>query len=223
MKFRSALVEGRPTLPEAHDASPTPLKLQSTVDLVARVRDGDQEALEIICLRYLKALNRFAMGRLPQRVRGMVETQDLVAEALEKGLSHLAEIDLQREGALMAYLRRILKNLIVDKIRASDRRPAVATLTDDRADSALSPLDKVLAGEKLELYEQALEYLKPRDAAAIILRVEEQADYDQIAIQLGIPTANAARLTVRRALFRLSHEMARLRRAKQQLTIEEGR
>jgi RNA polymerase sigma factor (sigma-70 family) len=204
-------------------ASPTPLKLQSTVDLVARVRRGDQEALEIICLRYLKALNRFAMGRLPQRVRGMVETQDLVAEALEKGLSHLAELDLQREGALMAYLRRILKNLIVDKIRACDRRPAVATLTDDCADGALSPLDKVLAGEKLELYEQALEYLKPRDAAAIILRVEEQADYDQIAIQLGMPTANAARVTVRRALFRLSHEMARLRRAKQQLTIEEGR
>jgi RNA polymerase sigma factor (sigma-70 family) len=168
-------------------------------------------------------LNRFAMGRLPQRVRGMVETQDLVAEAVEKGLSHLAELDLQREGALMAYLRRILKNLIVDKIRACDRRPAVATLTDDCADGALSPLDKVLAGEKLELYEQALEYLKPRDAAAIILRVEEQADYDQIAIQLGMPTANAARVTVRRALFRLSHEMARLRRAKQQPTIEEGR
>jgi hypothetical protein len=51
--------------------------------------------------------------------------------------------------------------------------------------------------------------------------LEEQSDYDQIAIQLGIPTANAARLTVRRALFRLSHEMARLRRAKHQHTIGE--
>ncbi len=163
------------------------------------------------------------MGRLPQRVRGMVETQDIVAEALEKGLSHLVEIDLRHEGALMAYLRQIVKNLIVDKIRATDRRPVGGTLDDEYADGALSPLDKAILHEKLELYEEALEHLKPRDAAAVILRLEEQCDYKQIAIQPGIPTANAARVTVRRALVRLSHEMARLHRTKREQTFARGK
>ena len=110
--------------PRPTDAVPNPpSELTSTVDLVARVRSGDQDALEVVCVRCLKGLRCFAAGRVPPRIRGMLDTQDLVAEALEKGLARLLDLDLVREGALMAYLRRVLKNLIVDKIRAADRAP----------------------------------------------------------------------------------------------------
>jgi DNA-directed RNA polymerase specialized sigma24 family protein len=46
----------------------------------------------------------------------------------------------------------------------------------------------------------------------IILRVEQQAPYDEIAVYMGLPTANAARTAVRRALFRLAHAMSRVTR-----------
>jgi RNA polymerase sigma factor (sigma-70 family) len=184
----------------------------STLDLVARLRAGDQAALEIVWVRCWKSLSCFAAGRVPPRIRGMLETQDLVAEALEKGLSRLLEIDLVREGALMAYLRRVLKNLIVDKIRAADRAPAPASLDDQQVDDTLSPLDRALDREKVELYEAALERLKPRDAELILLRVEQQASHEEIALHMRLPTANAARIAVRRALFRLAHEMSRVSR-----------
>jgi RNA polymerase sigma-70 factor (ECF subfamily) len=200
-------------------AAPSPALL-STMDLVARARAGDREALETICIRSLKALSRFAVGRLPRRVRGMVETQDLVAEALQRALARLHEIDVQREGALTAYLRRVLKNLIVDKLRAVDRRPVAVTLDDQQVDDTRSPLQRVLDNEKVELYELALQRLKPRDTEAIILRLEQQADYEEIAVHLGFPTGNAARVAVRRALLRLAHEMARLSRAKRGATGE---
>jgi RNA polymerase sigma factor (sigma-70 family) len=142
----------------------------------------------------------------------MLDTQDLVAEALEKGLARLLDLDLGREGALMAYLRQVLKNLIVDKIRAADRAPTSTLLDDQYVDDTQSPLEKALAREKVELYEAALQRLKPRDAEMIILRVEQQASYDEIAIYMGLPTANAARTAVRRALFRLAHAMSRVSR-----------
>jgi RNA polymerase sigma factor (sigma-70 family) len=186
----------------------------STLDLVARLRAGDKEALDIVWARCWKSLSCFAAGRVPPRIRGMLETQDLVAEALEKGLSRLLDIELARDGALMSYLRRVLKNLIVDKIRAADRSPLRASLDDQQLDDTLSPLDRALEREKAELYEAALERLKPRDAELILLRVEQQSNYDEIALHRGLPTANAARIAVRRALFRLAHEMSRVKRSR---------
>jgi RNA polymerase sigma-70 factor (ECF subfamily) len=196
--------------------------LNSTLDLVERVRHGDRDALEVICLRCLKALTCFAAGRVPPRIRGMVESQDLVAEAVEKGLRKILELDLSREGALLSYLRRVLKNLIVDKVRAADRRPSPVSLDDQHADDQASPLDKALDREKVELYEEALQQLKPRDAEVILLRMEQQAGYDEIAVHMGLPTANAARVAVRRSLFRLANEMSRLRGAPGDQTDGDG-
>ena len=186
----------------------------STVDLVARVRGGDQEALEAVCLRCLRGLHAFAAGRVPPRVRGMWDTQDLVTEALEKGLARLLDLDLGRQGALMAYFRQILRNLIVDKVRAADRAPRTATLDDRHVDDTLSPLERALDREKVQLYEAALQRLKPRDAELIILRVEQQADYEEIVAYLGLPSANAARVAMRRALLRLAHQMSSARRVR---------
>jgi RNA polymerase sigma-70 factor, ECF subfamily len=204
-------VDGKTSDAAAPDPRP---ELTSTIELVARVRNGDPDALEAVCLRCLKGLRCFAAGRVPPRIRGMVDTQDLVAEALEKGLNRLLDLDLGRQGALMAYLRQILKNLIVDKIRAADRAPTSTLLDNQHVDDTQSPLERALDREKVELYEEALQRLKPRDAEMIILRVEQQAPYDEIAIYMGLPTANAARTAVRRALFRLAHVMSRVSRVK---------
>jgi len=182
--------------------------VMSTVDLVARVRGGDQEALEAVCLRCLTGLHAFAAGRVPRRIRGMLDTQDLVAEALERGVARLLDVDLPRQGALMAYFRQILRNLIVDKVRAAERVPVPASLDDRHADDTRSPLELALDREKLDRYDAALQRLKPRDAELIILRVEQQADYEEIVVFLGLPSANAARVAVRRALLRLAHEMS---------------
>ena len=199
--------------PPAADVAARPrLELVSTLDLVARVRSGDKDALDVVCLRCLKGLRGFAAGRVPPRIRGMLDTQDLVAEALEKGMARLHDLDLGRQGALMAYLRQILKNLIVDKIRAADRAPTSTLLDNQHVDDTQSPLEKAIDREKVELYEEALERLKPRDAEMIILRVEQQARYDEIAVYMGLPTANAARTAVRRAVFRLAHVMSRVSR-----------
>ena len=91
------------------------------------------------------------------------------------------------------------------------RRPQQVSLDEDQADHGQSPLQRVLDDEQIELYEAALECLKPRDAALVTLKIEEQLGYEDIAADLGFPTANAARVATKRAVLRLAHEMSRLR------------
>ena len=187
--------------------------VQSTVELTIRARAGDQVALEALCLRCLKSLTRFAAGRLPPAVRGMVETQDVVLEAVQRGMGRLHEFEVRHPGALIAYMRTILKNLIVDYVRVVVRRPQQVSLDEDQADNGQSPLQRVLDDEQIELYEGALTCLKPRDAALVTLKIEEQLGYEDIAVELGFPSANAARVATKRAVLRLAHEMSRLSHA----------
>jgi RNA polymerase sigma factor (sigma-70 family) len=144
----------------------------------------------------------------------MVDTQDIVLEAVHRGMSKLPELQVQAPGTLIAYMRKILKNLIVDYVRTAARRPHGVILEDEHADLGQSPLERVLDSERLELYEAALDRLRPRDVALVTLRVEEQLGHEEIALQLGFASGNAARIAGKRALLRLAHEMSKLSRLK---------
>lgn len=202
------------------DTDPPPLNgqslpgQQSTIELTVLARQGDREALEALCVRCLKSLTRFAAGRVPASVRGMLDTQDIVIEAVQRGMSRLPELEVQ-PGGLVAYMRTVLKHLIIDHVRAAARRPQPVAL-DENDESHVagerSPLERVLAAEQIELYEAALTRLRPRDEALVTLRVEEQLGHEEIAIELGYASANAARVAGRRAILRLAHEMSRLSR-----------
>jgi len=61
----------------------------------------------------------------------------------------------------------------------------------------------------VEAYERALDRLKPEEREAIIGRVELGYSYEELAVTLDKPTADAARKTAQRALVRLAGEMKR--------------
>jgi tetratricopeptide (TPR) repeat protein len=62
--------------------------------------------------------------------------------------------------------------------------------------------------QAIPCYERALASLKDDEREAIVLRVELGLDYEEMAAQLGKPTADAARMAVKRAIARLAHEMS---------------
>ena len=186
---------------------------ESTVELTNRARGGDQAAFEALCLRCLKSLTRYAAGRLPPVVRDMLDTQDVVLEAVQRGMNKLDAFECRHPGALLAYLRTILRNLIIDQVRIRRHQPQQVSLEDRHADRGLSPLQRVLDDEQIELYEAALARLKPRDAALVTLRLEAQLGHDQIAAELGLPSGNTARVAAKRAVLRLAREMSKLSHA----------
>jgi len=70
-----------------------------------------------------------------------------------------------------------------------------------------SPLEQAIGREALEEYEAALMELRETDREAIIARVELGQSYEEMALILGKPSAEAARLAVHRAMLRLAAKM----------------
>jgi RNA polymerase sigma factor (sigma-70 family) len=186
-----------------------PLAPEATVELLARVKRGDRVALDLLLERCIPALRRWAHARLPQTARGMVDTADLVQDTVVAALRRLDVFDARHEGALQAYLRTAVMNRIRDVIRQRDRRPVQGEMPEDLLDEHTSPLEALIGAENLAFYDAALQRLRAADREVIVGRIEMQYSYEELAVMLNKPSANAARVAVARALKRLVDEMSR--------------
>ena len=180
----------------------------STLDLLTRAKAGDESARDRLFTRYLPPLTRWASGRLPGRSRDLMDTDDLVQETLMRALRRIDGFEHRHEGALQAYLRQAVMNRIRDEVRRAKRAPVSTELEEEEPHRGASPLELAIGQEAVETYEAALQRLRPEDREAIVARVEMDYTYDEVALALGKPSADAARMAVSRALVRLAEEMS---------------
>jgi RNA polymerase sigma-70 factor (ECF subfamily) len=178
--------------------------LESTASLLAKVRGGDEAARERLMARYLPIFKRWAHGRLPNRARDSDDTDDLVQDTLVAAMKRLHEFEPRREGAFLAYLRKILLNQIRDHIRGADRRPLPESLPEDLPDGARDPLQSLISKQILETYEAALARLTELQREAFLLRMELRFSHAEIAEAIGVRSPDAARKHVVRAMVRLA-------------------
>ena len=186
----------------------TLLSDEPTIELVVRAREGDRMAVEALLQRSIPSLTRFAHGRLPAAARGSLDTGDLVQETVLHVLRRLDTFEPRHVGAMQAYLKQSIINRIRDEIRRVGRHPAPGELVDDPPGNAPSPLEMTIQHESYERYRNALARLSTRDRELVVARMEAQWSFAQIAERFGIPTADAARMAVNRALKKLSGEFA---------------
>ena len=181
--------------------------LESTFELIARARDGDEQALERLFARHLGPLQRWASGRLPKWARGLTDTDDLVQDTLLHTFKRIDAFDPRRVGALQAYLRQAILNRLRDELRRKARQGQSIDLEAIDLQAEGSPLEEAIGREAVERYERALQRLKPEEREAIIARVELGYSYEELAEALEKPSAEAARKAAERALLRLAEEM----------------
>lgn len=184
--------------------------LESTATLLQRARLGEDGARDRLFSRYLPILRRWAHGRLPGYARGTIDTDDLVQITLLRSLDHLDSFEPRREGAFLAYLRRILINRLRDEIRAKARGPEdqpLDSLDEELQGSLPSAIEDAIGRQVVEQYEAALERLEERQREAIIARIEFGYSHEQVAEAIDAPSANAARMVVARALVRLAETL----------------
>jgi RNA polymerase sigma-70 factor (ECF subfamily) len=181
----------------------------ATLTLLDQARLGDERALNELFARCMPALRRWARGRLPVYARDLLDTHDLVQEAVYNALRRLNEFEFRRPGSLQAYLRQAIVNRIRDEIRRTRRRPLGVELGEDLAATEASPLELAIGRQQFDRYEAALERLRPIERESIIARFELQQSYEEIAESIGKPSPDAARVTIARAVRRLVEEMDR--------------
>ncbi len=198
--------------PEPSSMAPgeTPSTSSSESRLLEQVRRGSHGAADALFARYGSWLRRWTRGRLPQRVRGSLDTSDLVQEALRYMFTRLDWFESKRASSLRAYLRRVIENRIRDELRrATRRRHAIAPEQPVRMSDAGAPqLRRLVDDEAWRRYVDGLQRLSSRDRRLIAGRVEFGYNYRQLALVERMPSPDAARMALRRALIRLGDVMA---------------
>ncbi|MFN8548734.1 MAG: sigma-70 family RNA polymerase sigma factor [Candidatus Eisenbacteria bacterium] len=197
-----------PNSPDGSSALRGQLESESTLGLLGQAQQGSEPALAALLERFRPRLLRWSTGRIPAHARGVLETQDLVQEVLVRTVRRIDLLEARSRGEFHSYLRQALKNRIRDEIRRVDARPKGSELHGHEADAAPSPLEQAIGREQAARYEAALARLKPEDREAIVAKLELSCSYAELAEVLGKPSADAARMTVSRALLRLAQEIA---------------
>jgi RNA polymerase sigma factor (sigma-70 family) len=192
--------------PEPSGGPKGPPSPEETVELLDKVRHGDDLALTQLLERLLPRLRRWAHGRLPRSSRGMLETGDIVQSVLSKAVKRLATLDIAESASLGYYLRQAIANEIASQYRKSGRAPQQTSVGEALPASDTSPLDRLIGLERMQRYELALQRLEPAEREVIVGRFELAYDYDDLARFLGKPSVGATRVAVHRAVKRLTEQ-----------------
>jgi len=189
------------------------ISAESSLSLLLRAQQGDGVAVEALMARYLARLQRWASGRVPPSARGLLDTNDVVQDALLSTFRRLEHFSPRHDGALMAYLRTAVANRIRMELRRQRLEKEQALDADSVPTGDPSPLELAVGRDAFDRYEQALAQLDEDDRVAIVGRFEMGYSYDALARATNRPSADAARKLVERAVRRLAAIMAAKERA----------
>ncbi len=131
---------------------------------------------------------------------------DLVQETLLRARTALHRYQMRDGVRYIAFLRKILRNLVRDELRKANVRPARADLGEDLVDGQASPSEVYASRELMQRYDRAFARLPREYQAATFMRLELKLPYAEIARSLDRPSAEAARQLVIRAVRRLAEE-----------------
>jgi RNA polymerase sigma-70 factor (ECF subfamily) len=150
------------------------------------------EPLEEIYRRHASAVFRFAWGLCGNRACA----EDLVSETFVRLLTRAPKI---RTQTALAYLLAVARNTyLTSKVRQQREVP----LSDDIAASELDPGQRIDDQARLKVVLGALAELPEGERAALLLRVDHELSYEEIAVALDI-SVGAAKVRVHRARARL--------------------
>ncbi len=149
--------------------------------------------LETLYRRHAPAVLRFAWGLCGDRARA----EDLVSETFVRLLTKAPRIETR---TALAYLLAIARNAFLDEARGGGRE---VPLPGDLRAPGRGPDERIDDAERLRAVMERLRALPEGERAALLLRVDHELPYDEIAGVLGISIV-AAKVRVHRARTRLA-------------------
>ncbi len=149
--------------------------------------------IETLYRSYAPAVLRFAWGLCGDRARA----EDLVSETFVRLLTRAPRIETR---TALAYLLAIARNAFLDEVRSGRRE---VPLPGDLRAPERSPYERIDDAGQLRAVMERLRSLPEGERAALLLRVDHELSYDEIAGVLGISIA-AAKVRVHRARTRLA-------------------
>lgn len=137
-----------------------------------------------------------------------MDPADLAQEVALRAIAYLPRFKWTHEHSMGALLKQIAINRTRDEVRRIVRRGEHAEVTDALASDAAGPLELAIQRERTARYHQALAGLRNLERRLITARAEGHS-YAAMALSLGLPSADAARMALTRATGKLRSEIFR--------------
>ena len=201
----------------------------ATQVLLEKAQHGDGEALNELCRRLQPRVLTAVRIRLGAKLRQRVQSCDIVQNVMMDVIRTIPSFERKSDGHLTHYLIRVVENKIRDLAdwETAGRRDVgrEASSPGSRSADAVSPLEnlrdsasptpsKILSlHEDLALLEQAMDCLAAESEEArdlIVAAKIEELTYAEIAAERRLPSADAARMQVNRAMRKLAKIYKRL-------------
>lgn len=147
--------------------------------------------------------------RAARRIRRYVADADEAADVVQDAFERLAKLrrnDIR--GAPEAYLRRVIRNLVIDRARRARCRPSSLVSLDEAPLPGIAPEQEgVIEAEDLyRQYRASVRHLTPRTREVFILHRVDELTYAEIAARLGI-SVSTVEYHIMRALVHLDEAL----------------
>lgn len=173
------------------------------LSLIQAIAHGDTSALEKFVRRYQPRLTRFLFRYLGDGPA----TEDLVQETLLRVWGHSPHFEPQ--ARVSTWVFSIAYRLALNELKRRNRFQRFIGHCADLLTWAIpqTPPDQILEKERMRLIQREMERLPERQRAALLLRVEEDLSYGQIA-QVLETTVPGVESLIHRARQRLKLRLA---------------
>ena len=155
------------------------------------------DELETLYRQHAGAVFRFAWGLCGDRS----DAEDIVSETFVRLLTKAPHIETR---TALAYLLAVARNTYLTGLR---RRRREVPLSAEIPAPENDPISRLDDQARLETVLQALRNLPEGERAALLLRVDHDLPYEEIAAALGT-SVGAAKVRVHRARLRLASALA---------------
>ena len=172
-------------------------------DLVERAREGDPEAFHLLYVRHAPTVRRFLGGVL----RNAAAADDALQETFAR--AHRKLRSLRDAARVRAWLLGMARIVALDEV-GRERRTVLADLRET-AEEDFDPLDTpeelLLSAEAESVLRTQLARLSPSRRAALLMKLDHDLDYPEIAQAMGWALhkvkneIHRARLGIRAALL----------------------
>ncbi len=176
--------------------------------LVASAQAGEQAALELLIQRHVPSIASHVRSRLGRSLRRQFDTDDIAQSIVREVCRDLGALEYRGRHAFHAWLRVKAKNKINSIYRKHYRRAELRRQHVQRyACGYESRADQADAAEHCALAHSLLDSLPPTGRLIVWMRIYEDRPFAEIASELALPGADAARKRYRRALDRLKESL----------------
>lgn len=154
-------------------------------DLIRLSLEGDSKAFEVLFDHYKEMIREL----LHKRTNNDFDTSDLMQETFIKAFLNLEKYNGRYTFA--QWIHTIARNTFIDHIRRRNSGNNLLPIDENTSShevSRNSPEDIFIAKEKREEIEKNIHKLSPRYRRIIELRYYRELSYEEIALEMGIPT-----------------------------------